>query len=160
MRTGRATVEGRGAVVADASVNFAAVTDVRAREREVLNLEVRRFQALVENRWDDYAAHCHPDLRYTHANAVCDTRDSYLAKMRAGHYDYRRVAYDVHGVWSNEETVLVFALMTADLRAGQEEKTVVNSVLCVWVRTPAGFLLLAQQPTPLPPTADIQRVRP
>jgi hypothetical protein len=146
--------------VAEAVVDVAAVADLRPREREVLELEHRRFEALVQDRWDDYIAFCHPDLRYTHASGACDTRDAYLNKMHSGHYDYRRVAYDVHGVWSNEETVLVFALMTADLRAGHVEKTVVNAVLSVWVRTPAGFLLLAQQPTPLPPTVDLQGPHP
>jgi hypothetical protein len=40
--------------------------------------------------------------------------------------------------------------MTAELRAGEQSKTIHNRTLTVWVLHNNEWLLLAQQPTPLP----------
>ena len=120
-----------------------AVDTVRA-------LEAARFRAIVDGRWDDFAAICHPELRYTHATGVVDTRTSYLDKLRSGHYDYHYIEHTVEHTHDQAGAVLLWGTMTAGLRAGAQTKTIDNRTLTVWVRQADHWLLLAQQPTPIP----------
>lgn len=110
--------------------------------------EAARFAAILERRWDEFEQLCHPDLRYVHATGVVDTRESYLAKLRGDHYDYRAITHDIDRIWTNERTVLVWGRMQAALRAGKVDKTIDNFVLSVWARIGEQWLLVAQQPTP------------
>ena len=116
----------------------------------VQGLEAARFEAIVEGRWDDFAAICHPELRYTHATGVVDSRDSYLDKLYNGHYDYRYIEHTVEHTSTQGGTVLLWGTMTAELRAGAQSKTINNRTLTVWVLHDDQWLLLAQQPTPIP----------
>jgi hypothetical protein len=116
----------------------------------VQTLEAERFKAIVDGRWDDFDAICHPELRYTHATGVVDTRATYLHKLRSGHYDYRYIEHTVEQTSSHRDTVLLWGTMTAELRAGEQSKTIHNRTLTVWVLLDNKWLLLAQQPTALP----------
>ena len=108
------------------------------------------------------AAHCgttvhstHPDLRYTHSNAVVDTLDSYLAKCRDGFYVYHSVDHPIDKITVIGDVALVFGEMKADLTAGGTHKQLDNGSLAVWTRTGPTWRLLAFQPTVKPgaPTA-------
>ena len=113
-------------------------------------LEAARFKAIVDGRWDDFAAICHPELRYTHATGVVDSRATYLDKLRSGHYDYRYIDHTVEHTSTQGATVLLWGTMTAELRAGAQSKRIDNRTLTVWVLHDDQWLLLAQQPTPIP----------
>jgi len=113
-------------------------------------LEAARFEAIVDGRWDDFAAICHPELRYTHATGAIDTRASYLEKLENGHYDYHYIDHTVEHTSIQPGTVLLWGTMTAELRAGAHTKKINNRTLTVWVLHDDQWLLLAQQPTPIP----------
>nr|MCW2727374.1 hypothetical protein [Aeromicrobium sp.] len=121
-----------------------------ATEELVRRLESVRFQAVVERDWDRFAACCHADLRYTHNTGVVDTRDSYLTKLRADHYDYHWITHEIDHVRVGPGAVLVWGTMAAELRAGATQKALRNHILSVWVQEGERWLLVAQQPTPVP----------
>lgn len=122
--------------------------DDEQRRQTFAALDSERYDAIVEQRWDDFEQMCHPGLRYMHATGVVDTRETYLNKLRSGHYDYRTITHDIAHVCVNANTALVWGRMRADLRAGSIDKAIDNQTLTVWVSASSGWLLIAQQPTP------------
>lgn len=116
---------------------------------QVAQLESDRYDAIVRADWDRFEALCHEDLRYTHATGVVDTRESYLAKLRGGYYDYHRIDHPIEHIWASPEVVMVWGRMVARLRAGTDEKTIDNLTFSAWVRTEEGWRLIVQQPTPI-----------
>ena len=84
--------------------------------------------------FDAFAKHSHPDLLYTHSNAVVDTLDSYLAKCRDGFYDYHSIAHPIDKITVIGDIALVFGEMKADLTAGGTRKQLDNGSLAVWTR--------------------------
>ena len=113
-------------------------------------LEDRRFDAVVAGDFDGFAAVCHPDLMYTHSNAVTDTLDSYLEKCRNGFYVYHSVDHPVTKIVIVGDTALVLGEMNADLTAGGTRKQLRNSSLAVWVRDGDTWRLIGYQPTVKP----------
>ena len=124
-------------------------------EQIIRDLEDARFNAIVTGEFDAFAELSHPDLRYTHSNAVVDTLDSYLAKCRDGFYVYHSVDHPIDKITVIGDVALVFGEMKADLTAGGTHKQLDNGSLAVWTRTGPTWRLLAFQPTvkPVAPTA-------
>lgn len=117
-------------------------------EQTIRALEDRRYGAMVDGDFEDFAALSHPDLIYTHSTGVVDSLDSYLAKTRSGHYVYHRVDHPIERVLLHGDTAVVIGEMHADITAGGAVKTLANRALAVWVRTIEGWRLLAYQTTP------------
>ncbi|QXJ26783.1 nuclear transport factor 2 family protein [Actinomadura graeca] len=99
---------------------------------------------------DRFAALAHPDLAYTHSNAVVDTLDSYREKVRSGYYVYHRIDHPVDRILVHGTTAVVVGEMHADITAGGTRKTLANRAIAVWVFEDDRWLLLAYQPTVLP----------
>ena len=115
----------------------------------ILDLERRRFDAVVAGDFEAFAATAHPDLIYTHSNGVTDTLESYLAKCRDGFYVYHRVDHPVTKIVVTADLALVLGEMNADLTAGGVRKQLRNSSLAVWLRDGETWKLIGYQPTPL-----------
>jgi len=126
------------------------MNDTQADETALRGLEDARFDAVVAGDLDTFASHCHPDLLYTHSNAVVDTLDSYLAKCKDGFYDYHHIDHPIDKITVLGDTALVFGEMKADLTAGGTRKQLDNVSLAVWVRDQDTWKLLAYQPTVKP----------
>ncbi|MFD4441954.1 nuclear transport factor 2 family protein [Nocardia sp. NPDC058519] len=116
-------------------------------ESTIRSLEDARYAAVVAGDIDGFAAFAHPELLYTHSNAVVDTLDSYLEKLRTGFYVYHRIDHPVHRIVVAGDTVLVSGEMRADITAGGVRKQLANSALAVWVRDGERWLLLGYGPT-------------
>ena len=119
-------------------------------EAMIRKCEAERFAAVVEGDWDRFASHCHPDLTYVHSTAVVDTRDSYLARCRSGHYDYRSIEHPISHIRVLDNIALVFGEMRSDMKAGGAEKSLDNVSLAVWARHEQTWKLLAYHPTAKP----------
>ncbi|MEQ3552627.1 nuclear transport factor 2 family protein [Pseudonocardia nematodicida] len=120
-----------------------------SRRATVERLECVRFDAVVDGDWDRFEELCHPDLVYVHNTGVVDTRATYLAKLRSGHYDYEVIEHPVTTIVLTADAALVWGRMRAELRAGTVHKSIDNLTLSVWVHDhDRGWLLIAQQPTP------------
>lgn len=113
-------------------------------------LERRRFDAMVNRDFDAFAAMAHPELMYTHSNAVTDTLESYLRKCRDGFYVYHSIDHPITEIVVHGDVALVLGEMNADLTAGGIRKQLNNASLAVWVRDGDSWLLIAYQPTPKP----------
>ncbi|WP_432565468.1 nuclear transport factor 2 family protein [Kineococcus sp. SYSU DK003] len=115
---------------------------------QLLELERRRFEAVVQGDFDAFARYCHPDLVYTHTNGGTDSLSSYLQKCRDGVFVYHSIEHPVDRVVLAGDTALVVGQMQAQLSINGVDKTLDNYSLAVWVRTKDGWKLLAYQPTP------------
>ena len=121
----------------------------------IRHLESARYRALVEGDYETVADLCHPELRYTHSTGVVDSRESYLAKCLAGHYDYQRIDHPTDAITFLGDVALVFGEMRADLVAGGVAKTLDNVCLAVWRWDEDRWRLFAYQPTAKPrPAAE------
>ena len=114
----------------------------------VVELERRRYDAVVAGDFDAFAAVCHPDLIYTHSSGGTDTLESYVAKCRDGFYVYHRIDHPVTRVVLHGDVALVSGEMNADITAGGVRKQLRNSCLAVWVRAGETWKLIGYQPTP------------
>ncbi|MFD5177628.1 nuclear transport factor 2 family protein [Nocardia sp. NPDC058379] len=119
-------------------------------ESTIRSLEDARYAAVVAGDIDGFAALAHPGLLYTHSNAEVDTLDSYLAKLRAGHYVYHRIDHPVDRIVVVGDTVVVAGEMRADITAGGVRKQLANRSVAVWVREGERWLLLTYWPTVIP----------
>lgn len=126
-----------------------AESDVEKDVDTILDLERRRFDAVVAGDFETFAAVAHRDLLYTHSNGVTDTLESYLAKCRDGFYVYHRVDHPVTKIVVTGDLGLVLGEMNADLTAGGVRKQLRNSSLAVWLRDGGTWRLIGYQPTPL-----------
>ncbi|MFA3898720.1 nuclear transport factor 2 family protein [Rhodococcus qingshengii] len=127
-------------------------TDARSTDIEsvIRSLEDRRYAAVTTGDVDAFVALAHPDLAYTHSNAVVDTLTSYRDKLLSGYYVYHHIDHPVDRVLVFGDSAVVFGEMHADITAGGVRKTLANRSLAVWVRAGDQWLLLAYQPTVLP----------
>lgn len=121
-----------------------------ADEARIRELEDLRFDAVVAGDFDAFASYSHPDLRYTHSNAVTDTLEAYLKKCREGFYVYHSIEHPIDRIFFTVDTALVFGEMKADLTAAGTRKQLDNSSLAVWQRIDDDWKLLAYQPTAKP----------
>jgi hypothetical protein len=122
------------------------VTDVDA----VLELEDRRYQAMLDADLEILDRLCADELSYTHSNGVRDTKAEYFEKVRTGYYVYHRIDHPVERVEIAGDAAVVVGRMTADLRSGGAEKTIDCLAIAVWTRSAGTWRLLAYAPTPLP----------
>ncbi|MBF6215422.1 nuclear transport factor 2 family protein [Nocardia puris] len=119
-------------------------------EATIRALEDARYAAVLAGDVDAFAALAHPELVYTHSNAVVDTLDSYLDKLRSGFYVYHRIDHPVDRIVIAGDSAVVAGRMHADITAGGTRKQLGNRAQAVWVRCDEQWLLLAYSPTVIP----------
>ena len=124
------------------------VLDTEAAKLAILELEKKRYQAVLDGDLDAFRTYCHPRLVYTHSDGTRDSVDTYLDKVRAGFYVYRRIEHPAHDVVIVGDTAVVVGEMNADITTDGEAKRLANDSIAVWVRQEGVWLLLAYQPTP------------
>ncbi|MBY6678029.1 nuclear transport factor 2 family protein [Rhodococcus sp. BP-332] len=126
------------------------VLDIDTVKAEILDLEDRRYQAVVDGDFDTFRSLCHPDLVYTHSDGSRDSVASYLEKVESGFYVYHRIDHPTDDVLVSGDTAIVVGEMNASITANGKDKDLVNNCIAVWVRENGSWLLLAYQPTPRP----------
>jgi hypothetical protein len=116
-------------------------------ESIIRTLEQRRFELIVADDWDGFAALCDEELRYVHSSGTVDTRESYLSKLRAGFYDYHVAGGTIESMIATPDLVLVRGTMYAEVRAGDREITVDSVTASAWIRRDASWLLATHHST-------------
>lgn len=124
--------------------------DAAATRAEILELETRRYRAVVAGDFDLFRSLCHPQLVYTHSNGSRDTVDSYVEKCASGFYVYHRIDHPTTEILLVGDTAVVVGEMNAAITAGGKDKELLNNSIAVWVKEGGSWLLLAYQPTPRP----------
>ena len=103
-------------------------------ERAVLDLEDRRYQAMIDADLETMDRLCAEELSYAHSSGVRDTKQEYFEKVRSGYYDYHSVDHPVERVEVVGDTAIVAGRMTADLSVQGTRKTIDNLALAVWTK--------------------------
>jgi hypothetical protein len=119
-------------------------------ERAVLDLEDRRYQAMIDADLETMDRLCAEELSYAHSSGVRDTKAEYLAKIENGYYVYARIDHPVERVDVLGDSAVVVGRMTADLTVDGTAKTIDNLALAVWTRAEGEWQLIAYASTPLP----------
>jgi ketosteroid isomerase-like protein len=127
-------------------MNVALMSQVKA---EILELENRRYQAMLDRDVELLAQLCSDDLIYTHSNATRDTKGSYLAKVEAGFFVYKKIDHPVETVIVRKDSAVVTGQMRAQVVNDGVEKTLDNACVAVWAKDEDGtWRFVAYQPTP------------
>lgn len=113
-------------------------------------LELKRFERLVAGDYDGLAALLADDLVYTHSNARVDTKESYLAPLRAGSTRYLEftpgeLSVRVYG----HTAVIVGRAQTRALVSGEQRRNDLRFT-DVWVQRDGRWQLVAWQATRTP----------
>ncbi|WP_278264372.1 nuclear transport factor 2 family protein [Nocardia sp. AG03] len=119
-------------------------------ESTIRALEDTRYAAVLAGDIDGFTDLVHPDLVYTHSNAVVDTLDSYLDKLRSGFYVYHDIEHPIDRIVVVGDVAVVAGEMNAEITAGGVRKRLRNRAQAVWVRHDGRWLLLAYGPTVIP----------
>lgn len=117
---------------------------------EIMALENRRYQAMIDADLAVLDELCAPELLYTHSNATQDTKQSYLKKIADGFFDYKSLDHPVDRIMIVNDTALIFGRMVGEVISGGVPKRLNSQALTVWLRQEPGWRLVAFQPTPIP----------
>jgi hypothetical protein len=133
------------------SLDLATATEAKERIRR---LEDLRYEAVLREDFDAFAALAHKDLVYTHSNGESDSLDSYIEKCRAGQYRYHSIDHPIKDILLVENVAVVIGEMIADIAVSGVPKRLENTAIAVWVLEAGSWLLLAFQPTPKPAPSE------
>lgn len=116
----------------------------------VMELEDRRWNAVIGNDFDTLDALTHPELSYTHSNALVDTKESWIESMRSGAVDYRSVDREDLAVIASGTAAVITGKATFSVALPGREITIVARFTSVWVDEDGNWRFFAWQNTPIP----------
>jgi hypothetical protein len=116
-------------------------------ETEIVELEDRRFQAMLDGDVETLQELLSERLMYTHSDGRVDSKDGYLATLADGG-PYVSIDHPIREIVATEHVALVSGAMVATLERGSVTSRLDNATLSVWVREEGRWRYLAFQPTP------------
>jgi hypothetical protein len=119
-------------------------------EQQLLSLEQKRCEALLAADIPSLDKLLSQRLVFTHANALSDTKEMFLEKIRQGRIVYVRLKVTESRVIELNESAILLCRMTAELLVAGVPKQIDNQTLSVWAIEDGQFNLVAYQPTPVP----------
>lgn len=125
-------------------------TDVQELTGVIRALEDRRYAAMIAGdaaALEDLLA---DDLRYTHSNAVVDTKASLMGLLATGKLTYRATRPVIDDVFIYGAAALVVGSVELDVTAGGADRTVRVRYTNLWVNTEGRWRFAAWQSTPQP----------
>ena len=118
-------------------------------EAAIHELEQRRWQAMIDADLQVLDELLHQDLRYTHSTAAVDSKESYLAAIERGTFDYRAVNNSEVEIRIFDNVALVNGTAEITVVAREREFLLRSRYTCVWLSTIEGWKFLAWQNTPI-----------
>jgi len=119
-------------------------------EQHLLSLEQKRCEALLAADIPALDKLLSQRLVFTHANALSDTKETFLEKMRQGRIVYVRLEVTESRVIELKESAILLCRMTAELLVAGVPKRIDNRTLSIWAIEDGQYSLVAYQPTPVP----------
>jgi ketosteroid isomerase-like protein len=117
-------------------------------EKDVLELEDRRFSAMVAEDFKSLDALVHDELVYTHSSSLVDTKVSWLESMRLRKTRYRKVACSNRKVRVFGDVALITGSADIEAEIAGQPKSLKLVFLNAWAKTPQGWRFVAWQSTP------------
>lgn len=113
-------------------------------------LELQRYKHLLEADATAYSQLCHPKLVFLHSTGTIENLQEFLAPIRNGEVQYRRVDHPIHSVTVVDTTAVIVGDVNAELSLQDEQITLRNRIVATWVYEETGWLLLSHVGTALP----------
>lgn len=117
---------------------------------DVLTLEDQRWAAVIDKDFDTLEAMIHPDLTYTHSNAMVDTKKSWLDSMRSGTVDYQAVTRKGVAMVTSEKAAIITGEASLTVLFQGHEIILHSRFTSVWVNEDGTWLFFGWQNTPMP----------
>lgn len=117
---------------------------------DVLQLEQRRWDAMIAKDTATLAELFADELSYTHSNALVDTKASYLRAIEDRTFDYRSVDRSDEQARIIGDTALLTGRARIEVVAGGRTVQLDARYSVVWVRRDGRWQFLCWQSTPVP----------
>jgi ketosteroid isomerase-like protein len=118
-----------------------------AVEREVLETDARRVQALLSNDFAALEDLLTDDLTYVHSNGHLDTKDTYIGVLRSGATRYLSMEMSGLSVRADGNAAVVAGTFEARVQTRNGEVNPKPRVLIVYVKRDGRWQMLAWQST-------------
>ena len=119
-------------------------------EREILDLEDKRFGAMIKGDFKALDAMVHEQLLYTHSSGNTDTKPSWLDSMKSGRTKYKAANCSDRKVRAFGDVALITGRAAIEAEIGGQPRSLKLLFLNAWTKTPQGWKFVAWQSTPLP----------
>lgn len=119
-------------------------------DKEILQLEDKRFAAMVARDFATLEKLVHEDLLYTHSSGLTDTKASWLESMKSGKTKYKSAATTERQVRFFGDVALVRGKAAIEAEINGQPRSLRLLFLNAWVRTPQGWRFCAWQSCPQP----------
>jgi ketosteroid isomerase-like protein len=119
-------------------------------EKEILALEDRRFDAMIEGDFGALDKLVHEELLYTHSSGLTDTKKSWIESMKSGKTKYKSAQPSERQVRFFGDVALVRGKAAIEAEIGGQPRSLRLLFLNAWVRTPQGWKFAAWQSCPQP----------
>jgi ketosteroid isomerase-like protein len=124
--------------------------DPAMSEKEILDLEDKRFGAMIKGDFRALDAMVHEQLLYTHSSGNTDTKPSWLEAMKSGRTKYKAVNCSDRKVRVFGDVALITGRAVIEAEIGGQPRSLKLFFLNAWTKTPQGWKFVAWQSTPLP----------
>lgn len=122
-------------------------SETKAAIRE---LEDRRYKAMCERDTKALDELLADSMVYTHSTAGVDSKASYVAGVRAGKWNYRRIERPVEDIQLHGDCAVITGHVRIDIVIDGTPKVLNSRYTNVWVKGKKGWQMTAWQSTPLP----------
>ena len=119
-------------------------------DQEILQLEDRRFAAMVARDFAALEKMTHDELLYTHSSGVTDTKASWLESMKSGKVKYKSASCSDRQVRFFGDVALTRGRAAIEVDIGGQPKSLRLLFLMAYTRTPQGWKFVAWQSCPQP----------
>ena len=121
-----------------------------AMTSDVLELEERRWSALLSNDLEAIDELFHPQLTYTHSNAVVDSKEVYMANLSAGVVRYVACDREDTQVVEIGDVASITGKATFSVQVGERNVTIASRYSSVWLREDGVWRFFVWHNTPVP----------
>jgi ketosteroid isomerase-like protein len=119
-------------------------------DKAILELEDKRFSAMIARDLAALEKLTHDQLLYTHSSGLTDTKASWLESIKAGKAKYKSVDCSERKVRFLGEVALVNGKAAIEVDVDGKPRSLRLVFLNAWTRTPQGWKFVAWQSCPLP----------
>lgn len=123
--------------------------DERSSTEEIVELEDRRYAAMLAGDVTALDGLLSDRLVYGHSRGNRDTKAAYLAKLAGGQLVYEAIEHPIEQIVLTDGAAMVVGRMIATARVDQRPTQMHNTCMVVWAREGDRWRLVGYQATPL-----------